>query len=211
VLLGSTLHPTLKNVYDTILLPYFVDHILVDQSLLDTEESQKKLLSVITDLPLREKISQKLNKSRSKWDDVVFEINEHVKKGNNNINPLFDIVFTYTYPRLDINVSTGLNHLLKSPFCIHPSTGAVCVPIYAEDCENFSPKDVPHVEQLIQELDNFRGQIPEGKTLKEYKKTSLVSHIANFKKMFLHPMLESIKQEHGGSKSHMKTEDSLAF
>lgn len=42
-------------------------------------------------------------------------------------NLVEEIMFQYVYPRLDIEVTKGLNHLLKSPFCVHPKTGLIII------------------------------------------------------------------------------------
>ena len=38
------------------------------------------------------------------------------------------LVFSYCYPRLDVNVTTHRNHLLKAPFSLHPKTFWVSIP-----------------------------------------------------------------------------------
>jgi DNA primase catalytic subunit len=49
-------------------------------------------------------------------------------------------------PRLDSNVTTATNHLLKSPFCVHPKTGSVAVPFTLDGSDKFNVTDVPRVE-----------------------------------------------------------------
>ncbi len=79
-----------------------------------------------------------------------------------------DVVLEHTYPRLDIEVSKKLNHLLKSPFVVHPGTGRVCVPIDTrprpadgdgeeDPVDAFDPLAVPTVQQLVAEIDAWRG------------------------------------------------------
>jgi len=64
-----------------------------------------------------------------------------------------DIVLQYTWPRIDAEVSKHRNHLLKAPFCVHPKTGRVCVPVDPTRVEEFDPARVPTVGQLLKEID----------------------------------------------------------
>lgn len=42
--------------------------------------------------------------------------------------------------------------VLQAPFCVHPKTGKVCVPIDPAAAWDFDPDQVPTVQQLVQEL-----------------------------------------------------------
>jgi DNA primase small subunit len=70
---------------------------------------------------------------------------------------LEDIILQYTYPRLDAEVSKHRNHLLKAPFCIHPKTARVCVPVDPSKIDEFDPGSVPTVGELLAELDKAGG------------------------------------------------------
>jgi DNA primase small subunit len=76
--------------------------------------------------------------------------NKKVKLSPNLVD---EIMFQYTYPRLDMEVTKGLNHLLKSPFCIHPKTGRVCVPIDLAKLDSFDPEKVPTITELCHQLE----------------------------------------------------------
>lgn len=111
-----------------------------------------------------------------------------------------EIMIQYMYPRLDINVSLSLNHLLKSPFCIHPKTGKIGVPLDPKTVDQFDPNKVPTIETLLDEIDKFDAKIKkeklsinEVKKIHDIQKTSLNKYLEIFKDFLA--SLENLTQE----------------
>merc|ERR1712004_258825 len=107
-------------------------------------------------------------------EEKISKLGEH--KVSNCAN---EIMLQYTYPRLDVNVSKGINHLLKSPFCVHPKTGRVCVPMDVNRIEEFDPLTVPTVSNLCDELNQKTASEEEIK-VKDYRHCSLKDCVAIF-------------------------------
>lgn len=124
-----------------------------------------------------------------------------------------DILLEYTYPRLDAEVSKKLNHLLKSPFCVHPGTGRVCVPIDARRAEEFDPMSVPTVTELLGEIDGWdqehgRGEGSEGeRKVPDWEKTRLRPYVEFFR-VFVAGLL---KDERGGKRDRGGEEEGMEF
>ncbi|KAG7399013.1 hypothetical protein PHYBOEH_009904 [Phytophthora boehmeriae] len=96
---------------------------------------------------------------------------------------LQEVVLAYLYPRLDANVSKQRNHLLKSPFAVHPKTGRVCVPIDVSSMEKFNPFKVPTLGQLHEELDSDKST------------TSMNKYVDFFESSFLKPLAVAAKRK----------------
>jgi len=110
---------------------------------------------------------------------------------------IYETVYRHTYPRLDINVSKMQNHLLKSPFCIHPKTGRVCIPMDITKIDTFDPFAVPTLPQIVQELDEYEKVHGASAAAKvpDWQKTSMKPSMQYFLKKFLNPMKSEIRKK----------------
>lgn len=158
----------------------------------ETEEGAEKLLRLLPDHTLNESLKRKWDSSpgrasKSKWADIDALAKTGASKkldAKALLEAKQDIVLEYTYPRLDIEVSKKLNHLLKSPFVVHPGTGRVCVPIDTKALQDFDPLAVPTVQGLLAEIDEYKqedGDDEKAKALADWEKTSLKPYIDQFR------------------------------
>ncbi|EIN08316.1 prim-pol domain-containing protein [Punctularia strigosozonata HHB-11173 SS5] len=184
VRLGSKpLPPSLQQALPT-LAETFSELILEDQDCFGSTQGWEALLMLVPDKSVVEKLQEQWTRnpdrsSGDKWSDFKKAING--TKGTPRYNTLKaameDIIIEYTYPRLDAEVSKHRNHLLKAPFCIHPKTGRVCVPVDPEKIDEFEPEKVPTVVQLLRELDEGMATDADGETGHDWNRTSLKRYV----------------------------------
>lgn len=180
-------------------------------------EQSEKLLQLLPDRNLNDSLRRKWDAapgraSASKWADIDALAKTGASKSLDSkalLEAKQDIVLEYTYPRLDIEVSKKLNHLLKSPFVVHPGTGRVCVPINTKALEDFDPLGVPTVQGLLAEIDAWKddGDEENAKNVADWEKTSLKPYIDQFRS-FVSGLM---KDERDGRVKRERDEDPMEF
>ncbi|PNY25201.1 DNA primase [Tolypocladium capitatum] len=219
------LHPHLARSLD-ILKPHFQEDVLGVQDPWASGEQAEKLLQLLPDRTLNDSLRRKWDAapgraSTSKWADIDAMAKTGASK-NLDAKALLeakqDIVLEYTYPRLDIEVSKKLNHLLKSPFVVHPGTGRVCVPIDTRNLEEFDPLGVPTVQVLLAEIDAWKddgsaaaaaGEDDKNKDrgVSDWEKTSLKPYVEQFRAFVAGIM----RDERDGRVRRERDEESMEF
>ncbi|CAK5281356.1 unnamed protein product [Mycena citricolor] len=183
---GSRVLPaSLRPALDELAM-VFTDLILRDQDCFETEKGWEALLRLIPEPRVVDALrsqweSSAHSSSEDKWADFKKQIKSFKKETSQRAAltaAMEDIILQYTYPRLDENVSKKRNHLLKAPFCVHPKTGRICVPVDPQKIDKFDPLSVPTVSQLLNELDNSAGMEGiEGEHHSDWERTSLKPYV----------------------------------
>jgi DNA primase small subunit len=164
VALRPSLPPTLQWAYSHVLYPHFTT-LVNKMNLFDNANACDTAIALVHefDAKLAANLKSEWNMSTEhatttrpitsvdKWSQLCQSVETCIQqkaRGNVRVDPIKALVFTYTWPRLDIEVTKQMTHLLKSPWIVHPATGRLCVPIDRRNFDKFNPDTVPTLQQL---------------------------------------------------------------
>lgn len=211
VVLSDPIHPFISQSL-SVVEHYFPQYAIVDQDILGNKESVDKVLALLPEDIKKDLIEyyQNHKEPMKRWDRLR-QLVDHKKSSSKKGGQYYDkeIMLQYCYPRLDVNVSKGVNHLLKSPFSVHPKTGRISVPIDLKELDTFDPFEVPTISLICEELEKPRAdeaededvkdkeneqEAAERRRIRDYKRTTLAKYVKVFDR-FLDSMARSRKGE----------------
>ena len=200
-------HHSIKRAL-AIVEPSFHEIIIEDQNAFGTPAGIEKLLKMVPDENCRKELQMQFvscaadsNTVWSVFKDYFNSLRVRAQLKPRMKHVVEEVQMAMVYPRLDIAVSKGTNHLLKAPFCVHPKTGKVCVPFVPGQVNKFDPMTVPTINLLLNEINDFDvkqnefTENPDEKSrIKDFKKTSMFKGIQIFEE-FLRKLEHSIKSQ----------------
>ncbi|CAN0016022.1 unnamed protein product [Bubo scandiacus] len=198
--LSEPIHPFIRRSV-AVVEKYFEDYALLGQDILGSPESWDKVLALVPEdilpaaappcahrEPLRGEFPKKRD-STQRWELLKGRM-ERTRRpaAAGRSAPCYadwEVMLQYCFPRLDINVSKGVGHLLKSPFSVHPKTGRISVPLDLQRLDQFDPFAVPTISSLCHELDTASsdgeqedgGETEPKRRVRDYKRTSLAPYV----------------------------------
>ncbi|KAJ9055505.1 p48 polypeptide of DNA primase [Entomophthora muscae] len=202
VVLPQTLHPSISDVMELV-EEAFATTVLGQQDILNSDKKAAILENLPEDIrnELQEKWESTTNyvSSQTRWEQLEYSVSKRQKQAKGKEATLLatlvrDLKLHCCFPRLDVHVSTSMNHLLKAPFCIHPRSRKICVPISLDQFDSFDPESVPTDYTLISELN--KDSSPGGSYTA--KKTSVWPYIQTFQS-FVDALLADQPKKHIGS------------
>ncbi|KAG6449610.1 DNA primase small subunit [Manduca sexta] len=166
--LGSdNIHTSIRRALNII--DQYFEQLLEEQGFISTADRLQTFLKIMPDENLKsqtEKVLAKMSEaSLDRWKAFLNIYNNYYRENSNSSRKIKylieEIKIQYCYPRLDVNVTKGFNHLLKSPFSIHPKTGKVCVVFKPGNAKNMKLDEVPTIYSLLDDSspDNAQHQV----------------------------------------------------
>jgi DNA primase small subunit len=216
--LRTPIHPSVRRAVKT-LMPVFVNMLSSDeQGFLDSEKGMEDVLVYMPDEGIKSRLRGLWESKKTgdeKWTQLAREMRKHNNgKGKRYSPALEEIVLGFLYPRLDVHVTEQRNHLLKSPWVVHPKTGRVCVPFDPDKVADFSPEAVPTVQDLAGEFNTYAA---ENADMKEKEMLStffssccLKEHVQVFNK-FLDGVRKSVTAENIAHAREVRATPSMSF
>ncbi|KAL3069460.1 hypothetical protein niasHS_018185 [Heterodera schachtii] len=191
-------HPFVTEAYRKIMESGDFEQLIMEQGWLDTADQwNSTILAHWADKSLAELLDKgfsRLQTPKLRWESMKLRFDDATRINARGIKLpptpsdearrfFISFVMEFAYPKLDANVTAGLNHLLKSPFSVHPQNGNVAVPLSAKEIRAFDPNVVPRIDKLVAQIASLRESSQENKENQRsivYRQTSLAPHIAVF-------------------------------